>query len=107
MALTIENAFTEQPSGKVVWLKGNLHTHTTRSDGAQPPQDVIDGYAEKAYGFLALSDHDIWSDYTQINARGMILIQANEVTANGPHVLQVGGTRRIEPKKDRQQVIQE
>jgi len=39
------------------FLKGNIHTHSNRSDGAQPPSEVCRLYREMGYGFLCLSDH--------------------------------------------------
>jgi len=37
--------------------RGNLHTHSTRSDGRLPPEAVIDFYKDAGYDFLALTDH--------------------------------------------------
>ncbi|GAB4211833.1 MAG: CehA/McbA family metallohydrolase [Synechococcales cyanobacterium] len=37
--------------------KGNLHTHSTQSDGTLSPQAVCQRYQEAGYDFLALSDH--------------------------------------------------
>ncbi len=37
--------------------RGNLHTHSTRSDGRLPPEEVCRQYAEAGYDFLALTDH--------------------------------------------------
>ena len=37
--------------------KGNLHTHSTRSDGALEPEAVCRAYRENGYDFLALTDH--------------------------------------------------
>lgn len=39
------------------WYKGNLHTHTTLSDGVHTPDEVIEIYRAKGYDFLALTDH--------------------------------------------------
>lgn len=39
------------------WYKGNLHTHTTNSDGAYTPEKTIALYKSKDYDFLALTDH--------------------------------------------------
>lgn len=39
------------------FYRGNLHTHSTRSDGALPPDDVVRGYQERGYDFVALTDH--------------------------------------------------
>lgn len=39
------------------WFKGNLHTHTTLSDGKMNPDEAIGLYREKGYDFLAITDH--------------------------------------------------
>lgn len=40
------------------WYKGNLHTHTTESDGKLAPNEVIRRYREAGYDFLSLTDHN-------------------------------------------------
>ncbi len=44
-----------QVEGK--WYKGNLHSHTTRSDGRMEPEARIEQYAELRYDFIAITDH--------------------------------------------------
>lgn len=44
------------PSGARFW-KGNIHTHSNRSDGALPAEEVCRRYRERGYDFLTLSDH--------------------------------------------------
>lgn len=39
------------------FLKGNLHMHTTLSDGQGTPESTIRQYAQSGYDFLALTDH--------------------------------------------------
>jgi len=39
-------------------LKGNLHAHTTFSDGRRPVDEVIGRYHELGYDFLAITDHE-------------------------------------------------
>lgn len=39
------------------FFRGNLHTHSTLSDGALPPEEVCRRYREAGYDFLCLSDH--------------------------------------------------
>jgi hypothetical protein len=39
-------------------LKGALHTHTTKSDGKLPPEEVLAVHASLGYDFVALTDHD-------------------------------------------------
>ena len=42
--------------------RGNLHTHSTRSDGRLPPEAVAAFYKDAGYDFLALTDH-FWDCY--------------------------------------------
>lgn len=42
---------------KGTWYKGNLHTHSTESDGRKSPQEVVDWYKSRGYDFLSLTDH--------------------------------------------------
>ena len=63
--------------------KGNLHTHTTQSDGSLHPSAMIDQYASRGYSILALTDHNTvtypWTAYGRNPATlGMIAIQGSE-----------------------------
>ena len=51
--MTFPNPFAERG----LWLKGNLHTHTTRSDGDLEPDETARRYRESGYDFLAITDH--------------------------------------------------
>jgi hypothetical protein len=42
--------------------RGNLHTHSTRSDGRLPPEAVAAYYRDAGYDFLAITDH-FWERY--------------------------------------------
>ena len=37
--------------------RGNLHTHSTRSDGHLEPAETVDWYRSNGYDFVALTDH--------------------------------------------------
>ena len=39
------------------FYKGNMHTHSTNSDGSHAPADVCRAYREKGYDFLVMTDH--------------------------------------------------
>lgn len=54
---TLTSPFDLSDADGYVWLKGNLHSHTTNSDGKPSPQERLDGYVEHQYDFLCLSDH--------------------------------------------------
>ncbi len=51
--MLITNPFAEP--GK--WYKGNLHAHTTNSDGAMTPEETVAFYRDAGYDFLSLTDH--------------------------------------------------
>lgn len=106
MSIALHNPYGQLTGGQ--WMRGNLHTHTTASDGKRPHQAVIDDYAARGYGFLMISDHDLYSGpelYAGLDARGMILIPGNEITARGVHLLHVDADRQLAPYGLRQGVI--
>lgn len=39
------------------FLRGNIHTHSTRSDGKLPVEEVIRTYRDAGYDFLSVTDH--------------------------------------------------
>ena len=107
MTLKIEHPYRGLSGGS--WLRGNLHAHTTASDGSRPIQRVLDDYAGRGYDFLMISDHDIFTgpkDYRKLKSKGLLLIPGNEISRNGPHLLHVHARRRIEPIPIRQELIQ-
>jgi hypothetical protein len=75
MNKTYPNPFTAPG----VWLKGNLHTHTTVSDGIRSPQEAIDHYSENGYDFLSITDHGTVVDTTSLKHRNMTLIPGEEI----------------------------
>lgn len=82
--------------------RGNLHTHSTRSDGVLPPEEVCRRYRAEGYDFLALTDHFIGAygypivDTLPFRAEGFTTILGAELhsgaMANGElwHILAVG-----------------
>jgi len=88
------------------WLRGNLHAHSTLSDGALTRADLCAAYRARGYDFLALSEHDLQEPLASAEAPdGLLVLPAVEVSARGPHVLAVGGSAAIQPDADRQRVI--
>jgi hypothetical protein len=81
-------------------LKGNLHAHTTFSDGRRPVREVIARYRELGYDFLAITDHDGWvdDDYWERIPRGddrMLVLSGIEIDYRPlpQHVGKVTGVR--------------
>ena len=63
------------------WFKGNLHMHTTDSDGEFTPQEAVDAYSDQGYDFLAITDHNTVTDVDSLNDRGMALVPGVEIGA--------------------------
>jgi hypothetical protein len=82
--------------------RGNLHTHSTRSDGVLSPEEVCRRYRAEGYDFLALTDHFIGAydypivDTVPMRADGFTTILGAELhsgaMSNGElwHILAVG-----------------
>jgi len=60
------------------WYKGNLHSHTTRSDGDATPEKVVSWYRRHGYDFLAITDHDTITDVSALPGGDMLLIPGVE-----------------------------
>jgi len=60
------------------WLKGNLHSHTTNSDGQAAPQELVDWYRRNGYDFLAITDHNVITDVNRLDGGNMLLIPGLE-----------------------------
>ena len=68
---------------KSKWFKGNLHTHTTESDGDSDPDVVASWYAKHGYQFLVLTDHNhltLLETPTDKRVDWPLLIPGEEVT---------------------------
>ncbi len=78
------------------WYRGNLHTHSTNSDGVKSPGDAVGWYRDRGYDFVALSDHRVVSDTTAMATSDFLTLPAMEMhgfdeTLNGKyHILGVG-----------------
>jgi len=82
--------------------RGNLHTHSTRSDGVLEPGEVCRRYRAEGYDFVALTDHFLGcfgypvTDTTPFRAEGFTTLPGAELhsgaMANGElwHLLAVG-----------------
>ena len=71
------------------FLKGGLHCHTTRSDGAVPPDEVIRLHARNGYDFLALTDHRRYNFRNFAPEAGVLIIPGMEMdrTVYRPHAM--------------------
>ena len=81
------------------WYKGNLHCHSTESDGTSSPNDVATYYKETGYDFLGISDHNQYTPTeTYADQADILGIPCCEYTGTEScHVLAVGVTEDIAP----------
>lgn len=84
------------------WFRGNLHTHSTVSDGKKTPAQVCALYRRRGYQFISLTDHFLESygfpvtDTRAFRSRGFTTILGAELHAPATslgdnwHILAVG-----------------
>lgn len=76
------------------WYKGNLHMHSTMSDGSLEPGEAERVYKEAGYDFIALTDH--WVESSAGRYGDMLIFPGAELDAgdmtNSPvyHIIGVG-----------------
>ncbi len=89
------------------WYKGNLHTHTLKSDGDASPEKVARWYARHGYDFLTLTDHDRLTLVGHLHGKGgsaiPLLIPGEEVVIRPSvedtevHINAIGISKQVEP----------
>lgn len=81
------------------FFKGNLHCHTTLSDGCVTPERAAEIYREHGYDFLAITDHRRVSPPSH-SERGMLLLSGIELdyclASEVVHIIGVGVTHAVE-----------
>lgn len=81
----IVDPFTLRDEDGYVWLKGNLHSHSTNSDGKVSPQERVDGYVNAGYDYLCVSDHHTITRINTIDCpENFTLIQGVELHPDNP-----------------------
>lgn len=95
-----------------VWLKGNVHTHTTLSDGKNTPEDTVKMYHKLGYDFLAITDHFVYHKEDEILGMPIIsgaeynLSQKIRPTRSRVHIVGIGMDRNPQIENDKWQDVQ-
>ena len=63
---------------KGVWLKGNLHSHTTVSDGRLTPEEMAQAYHARGYDFLSMTDHNVFIPHSELPENQLMLVTGVE-----------------------------
>lgn len=61
------------------FYKGNLHSHTTISDGRYSPEELIKLYKRYNYSFLAFTDHRIYGIHEEFNTPDFLVFPGVEL----------------------------
>lgn len=70
------------------WYKGELHAHSTESDGRYPVSTVIDAGINTGLDFFALTDHftvSQWHKLAELVNDNMVLLRSCEITSHHGH----------------------
>lgn len=59
--------------------KGNLHMHTTLSDGKADPSTAVEEYRQKGYHFCLISDHNVYWDSPELDRENFCVLSGTEV----------------------------
>lgn len=84
-----------------MWLKGNLHCHSTVSDGCYTPEEIVRQYESHGYKFLSITDHNVFVPHDDLTDGNIILMTGVEHDiAYGPnkctHLVGTGMAGRTE-----------
>ena len=60
-------------SSEYSWFKGNLHSHSTRSDGKLDPPQVVELYRSNGWDFIAFTEHEFYSYWQELNDDFLVL----------------------------------
>jgi len=66
------------------WLKANLHTHTTLSDGDRSVEERARQYRERGYSVLAVTDHRVTADVAAVSAEDFLVLGGIELHPECP-----------------------
>lgn len=83
-------------SAQVKWFKGNIHTHTTNSDGKLLPDSLVNVYKSIGYDFLVITDHNFVTSIAKYVTPDFLMINGEEITFSR-HVNGIGLSKVIVP----------
>lgn len=78
------------------WYKGNLHLHSTNSDGRKTPEETAKVYQDHGYHFIAFTEHEHYIWDSELNRDGFLILPGVEFACDNPepwriyHLLGIG-----------------
>lgn len=87
------------------FYKGNLHCHSTKSDGCLSQEQLANAYAENGYSFLCFSEHQEYTDIDTFDTDSFIILPGFEWSSQSiddrlfskvHHVQGIKGNKRMQ-----------
>lgn len=78
------------------WYKGNLHLHSTNSDGRKTPEEVIQIYQDHGYQFVSFTEHEYYTHNSGLSTKDFLILPGVEFACDKPdpyriyHLLGIG-----------------
>ncbi|MEW5817320.1 MAG: CehA/McbA family metallohydrolase [Spirochaetota bacterium] len=96
---------TEEPTArqprKSGWYAGQLHVHSTNSDGKNTVPELVEKFKEAGLDFFALTDHNTISGWKDIPRNdGLLVLKGIEIGALKGHGVGLGVKRQVDWKTD-------
>jgi hypothetical protein len=82
------------------WFKGNLHTHSTISDGVYSPSELVTMYSEAGYDFLSITDHGKMCETEGLDDHNLTLLPGEEICVGKSNINTLYHIVGIDIKKD-------
>lgn len=86
------------------WYAGELHCHSSESDGVQPVKDVVQAAVDAGLDYLAITDHftsSQWRKLLPLASKPVALLQSCEITSHRGHANLHGLNRWVDVFVDR------
>ncbi len=77
------------------YYKGNMHCHSTLSDGNQTPEELKAWYKGHGYHFLAITDHERTYNMSRLDDEEFITITSSELSIKEFPAVSTGTNRRM------------
>jgi len=78
--------FTNPFEMEGTWYKGNIHLHTTNSDGTLTPEEIIGIYKDNGYDFISITDHNYLTEIEN-KYEDFLVIPGIEFNKDNYHIL--------------------
>ncbi|RJS92615.1 hypothetical protein CW705_02625 [Candidatus Bathyarchaeota archaeon] len=104
-SIAFPNPFNMQGS----WFKGNLHTHTTNSDGLLTPSQIAFLYKANGYDFLSITDHGKLTNINELSEslENLIILPGEEIAVGNLHLAAFNIKEEIRTESNPQKIIDE